>query len=134
MSDIIDFNNKKQELKCNKQKEIEKAFNIKTFNNMNEIIIYYQNVTNVIDEVDDNIYDILNNDMFILRNLDKQTEKKLVKIYNSFHKKYKDNNELYNVSILTSLLTDISSNLLYENEDVILEIVNKELNNKRNKI
>lgn len=122
------FGNQKEEI--NYEIILENMLDNNEFKHYNDIYLYYTDLSNVKkEEIDDGIYELINNRLLSLKNLNKELNKKVINIYNKYHKLYKNNNELYYISIITDLLSDFS--ILMESEENIIKIIDKKIKSKQ---
>ena len=114
------------------KKIVQNSLDNDEFRTLYDAYDYYRDLSYALrDEIDDDIFDIINNDFKILRSLNDEIESKLNEIYNLYHKKYKNNNELLYASIITNLLSDFSNRLIISNKEDIIKAIESNIKKKK---
>ena len=133
MGEVINFNDIKKKEKT-KDHSLEEVLNRSSFDDIESIIEYYVNKSINTENIDDDIFYILNYDLIGLRYLeitDIDTNNKIVSLYNKIHTDHKDKeDELLYASVLTNTLINYDEEMLSENCNKILEEVNKKIGSK----
>lgn len=133
MGEVINFNDIKKKEKT-KDHSLEEVLNGSSFDDIESIIEYYVNKSINTENIDDDIFYILNYDLIGLRYLeitDIDTNNKIVSLYNKIHTDHKDKeDELLYASVLTNTLINYDEEMLSENGNKILEEVNKKIGSK----
>ena len=133
MGEVINFNDIKKKEKT-KDHSLEEVLNRSSFDDIESIIEYYVNKSINTENIDDDIFYILNYDLIGLRYLeitDIDTNNKIVSLYNKIHTDHKDKeDELLYASVLTNTLINYDEEMLSENGNKILEEVNKKIGSK----
>lgn len=129
MGKIINFSDIKK-----KGYTLEDVLNRTSFDDLESIIEYYVNKSINTPDIDEDIFYILNSDLACLRYFninDEDINKKIVSLYNKIHIDHKNNaDELLCASVLTNALVDSGGELLSEDNNKILEEVNKKIKEK----